>query len=153
MRAVVVRLWYCIPVHVRHNLAQIYWGCTIEITNPFVYPLSAKACLCTNSICQGFDRQNCAGQVSKRVPHFSAGGQCQRFARSDGQVLRLQVLILGAGYDITPRSERYPLWRDTRCIVKISSARLATQPIPLVPNPVIYLWAGCVRPHATQAPR
>jgi hypothetical protein len=35
MCAVVVRLWYCLPVHVRHDYAQILGDCTIEITNPF----------------------------------------------------------------------------------------------------------------------
>ena len=43
MRAVVVRLWYCIPVHVRHGPAQIYWGCTNEITNPFCFSLFSES--------------------------------------------------------------------------------------------------------------
>jgi hypothetical protein len=43
MRAVVVRLWSCIPVHVRHDPAQIYWDCTIDITILFVSSLLVKA--------------------------------------------------------------------------------------------------------------
>ena len=44
-------------------------------------------------------------------------------------------------HDITPRPERSPVsfGEIARWIVKISSARLTIQPIPLLPNPVTYI--------------
>jgi hypothetical protein len=77
----------------------------------FVSPLSVKASLCTTPICQGFYGRNCAGVDPQEISCTflkANSGQCQRFARCDGQVLRF--LILGAGHR-TPRPERYPQYR------------------------------------------